>query len=137
MEKKELDKKKIISDLTAICCICIFYAGLHLFGITCPIKYLTGISCMGCGMTRAYICLLRLDIKGAFYYHPLFFAPPLICAVYLLRGRISRKKYKLFFLTIVILFVIIYIIRMCAPDNDIVVFNPYEGKLAELFNGGR
>ena len=53
------------NGIFAVCCVIALYVALHLIGITCPIKYLTGISCPGCGMSRAYICLLRLDIRGA------------------------------------------------------------------------
>lgn len=42
----------------------------------CPVYWLTGIPCPGCGMTRAFEALLHLDIAGAFYYHPLFWTVP-------------------------------------------------------------
>lgn len=60
------------NDLQAILIIAAFYAVMELAGITCPIRYLTGISCAGCGMSRAWISLLRLDAASAFAYHPLF-----------------------------------------------------------------
>ena len=60
----------------AICTIAGFYLFLELvLGVTCPILYFTGISCAGCGMSRAWMCLLHLDFAGAFYYHPLFWIP--------------------------------------------------------------
>ena len=49
------------------------YGVLTILGIGCPIKYLTGISCAGCGMTRAWRCVLKLDFARAFSYHPLLF----------------------------------------------------------------
>ena len=56
-----------------------------LWGITkiygeslCPIKNLFGISCPGCGLTRGFICILKLDFYGAYRYNvlsiPLFVA---------------------------------------------------------------
>lgn len=43
----------------------------------CPIKKLFGISCFGCGMTRAFISILKFDFKSAIEYNvlsvPLFF----------------------------------------------------------------
>lgn len=50
-------------------------AGLYCL-IGCPIHYFTGIPCPGCGMTRAILSLLRLDLGGALYYHPLVFLLP-------------------------------------------------------------
>lgn len=43
-----------------------------IYGNNLPYKYITGISCAGCGMTRAWIALLHFDINTAFMYHPLF-----------------------------------------------------------------
>ncbi len=44
----------------------------------CPIKAVTGIPCPGCGMTRAWLSVLRLDIRKAFAYHPMFWTAPVI-----------------------------------------------------------
>lgn len=49
MEKKE-NRVHIVS---AIAVVVLLYLVLEGFGITCPIKFLTGISCAGCGMSRA------------------------------------------------------------------------------------
>ena len=40
-------------------------------GIHCPIKYFFGIPCPACGMTRSFLSLLRLDIRGSFSYNPM------------------------------------------------------------------
>ncbi len=135
MPNKQLNhKKEILNALTAVCAVIAVYALLHVLGITCPIKYVTGISCPGCGMTRAYICLFHLDFAGAFYYHPLFFMPPLVLLAYLFKSRIPKKLYGAFLLTTAVLFVIIYVIRLISSENDVVVFRPAEGKAAELLN---
>lgn len=46
-------------------------------GSICPIKNIFNVSCFGCGMTRAFISILKLDFTSAFYYNalsiPLFF----------------------------------------------------------------
>ena len=55
----------------------------RLFG--CPIRLVTGVSCAGCGMTRAWLSVLRLDLRQAFYYHPLFLLPPVGAALWLCR----------------------------------------------------
>ena len=55
---------------------------LYLFskvfnGSVCLLKNLFGISCFGCGLTRGFICILRLDFLSATKYNvlsvPLFF----------------------------------------------------------------
>lgn len=84
-------------------------------GTNCLIKRATGIPCMGCGMTRATYYLITLDIKQAFFFHPLVFIMPLIVSTFLLKGygifQILFKS-KLYWTVIIALFIIVYIIRM-------------------------
>ena len=67
-------------------------AAFYLF-IGCPLHVLTGISCPGCGMTRALRALLRLDFSGALQYHPLIIVLPLL-AVWALLGLLKRRLPK-------------------------------------------
>ena len=46
----------------------------YLFGIPCLIRYTTGLICPGCGMTRAWLSVLRLDFAKAMYYNPTFWS---------------------------------------------------------------
>ncbi|WP_308588142.1 DUF2752 domain-containing protein [Merdimmobilis hominis] len=39
----------------------------------CTIRRLTGVPCPGCGMTRAALCLLRLDFAGAWRLQPMIY----------------------------------------------------------------
>ena len=110
--------------IIAIISVVMLYCVMELCGITCPIKYITGISCAGCGMSRAWIALLHLDIKNALYYHPLFWLPPLVVIIFFIKPKINIKFYKFFIFTAVSAFVIVYICRMIAGDGDIVVFEP-------------
>lgn len=43
---------------------------LGIIDAMCSFKNLTGLPCPGCGMTRACLCLMRLDFAGAIYYNP-------------------------------------------------------------------
>ena len=75
-------------------------------------------------MSRAWLSVLRLDMAGAFRYHPLFFLPPVVLVVILLKSKINIKIYKIFMFTIVAAFVIVYMYRMIWGEGDIVVFKP-------------
>lgn len=119
------NKELILSGLIVI----LIYGLLFIIGITCPIKYITGISCAGCGMSRAYFSLLHFDFKSAFYYHPLFMIPPIFFLIYIFKSKINLKFYKFFMLTIILLFVIVYLYRMLNGSDGIVVFQPKNGLL--------
>lgn len=128
---KTADFKNACSALLAVI---LLYAVMQRFGITCPIKYLTGISCAGCGMTRAYLALLRFDLAQAFAYHPLFWIPPLFLLVFFTRSHWNKRIYQTVLFTFALLFVIIYLCRMFFGDGTIVVFKPKEGFIFRFLN---
>ena len=94
-----------IEVITSVAVVVVLYVILESFGVTCPIKYITGISCAGCGMSRAWIALLHFNIHDAFMYHPLFFLPPVVVIVMLLKSKININ-------------------RMFIGDGNVVVFEP-------------
>ena len=111
------------SALLAVAAIALVYLVFGLIGLGCPIKFTTGVSCAGCGMTRAYLRLLHLDFVEAFYFHPLFWAVPVAVVAYLLRRRFPRSA-RAVLIVIAALFVLVYVIRMLDPGCDVVVFEP-------------
>lgn len=125
-------RKGKCSVASAIAVIVVLYLFLEGIGITCPIKFLTGISCAGCGMSRAWMAALKLDFSTAFYYHPLFLTPPLVLIVFLLKNRIKPQFYKGFMFTIIVLYVMVYLYRLIWGDHEIVAFRPTEGIVVRL-----
>ena len=121
-------------ELKAIFTIAILYFIIELLGVTCPIKYLTGISCAGCGMSRAWLSVLHGDIAMAFYYHPLFLLPVGFLALYLFKNGINPKVYKFFIFTICILFVIVYIYRIFNGNDTVISVNIRDGLLYKLIS---
>ncbi|MGN0968721.1 MAG: DUF2752 domain-containing protein [Oscillospiraceae bacterium] len=120
------------NDIGAILIIAAFYAVMELVGITCPIRFLTGISCAGCGMSRAWLALLRLDFSSAFAYHPLFWLPVPAAVVLLLRRRIPKSLFRLTLAVIVALFLVVYVIRLLSPEDTVVTFAPSQGLIWRL-----
>jgi hypothetical protein len=63
----------------------------------CLFHRLTGLDCPGCGMTRAFVCLLRGDLHCAWQMHP-FSVPLLLVAIAAvlvpapLRSRLARSQ---------------------------------------------
>ncbi len=105
---------------------------LYLTNIGCPIKFITGISCPGCGMTRALFSLLRLDVKSAVYYHPLVFVMPVIVIIILLRNKLGRGLFKIFTVFFIVLFIAVYICRMADAGNSIVQINLRNGLIGRI-----
>ena len=68
-------------------------AVMYIFKIPCLFKALIGIDCPGCGMTRAYISLLHLDIRGAFAYNAMFWAVPVGYLLYLFDDNLFKQKW--------------------------------------------
>lgn len=74
----------------------LFYA----LGISCVFQRLLGIPCPGCGMTRAVLAALRLNLKGAFGYHPMFWSMPILYLYFLSdRGLLPGKFWDRLLLT--------------------------------------
>ena len=78
-------------------------------------------------MTRAYFELLRLDIKAAFGYHPLFIIPPIIILLYINKKHINDSLYKGIWILTAIIFVVVYLYRMIVIKDSVVVFEPENG----------
>ena len=145
MMVKNLIKEKR-GMISAIAAVVILYIVLECFGITCPIKFITGVSCAGvesaadgelfscagCGMSRAWLACLRLDFKKAFYYHPLFIFPPCMVCVFLMRNKINAVIYKVFIGFVLLLFCAVYLYRMIVGNNDIVVFEPQHNIIFQI-----
>lgn len=118
--------KQILQKLKLLIFICLAYYLLTWF-TGCPILYLTGVSCPGCGMTRAWLALLHLDFPLAFSCHPLFFLAPLFLLVFLFEDRIDFRKYRWAVILTAVLFFLVYFIRLIWFPDDIVVFEPKNG----------
>lgn len=103
----------------------------------CPFKLFFGISCPGCGMTRAFFALLCLDFEKAFYYHPLFPVVILVTVLFLLdrfKIRTFSDRFKNWgLIAIGILFFVTYFIRFYTTP-EVVYFHPEEGILFQIYD---
>lgn len=104
----------------------------YLFGMSCPFRIFLGISCPGCGMSRAVNAVFHLHFKDAFYYHPLIVLLPLI--IYLLIritiGKINKRIIQLLIL-LVVCFLVVYLARIYL-HSDVLVFNYFDGFLYKI-----
>ena len=128
--KKFFIKRRNVIEL--VLGLLIVVAIMYLTGIGCPIKYVTGVSCAGCGMTRAFMSLLRGQLKLAFYYHPLVYLMPFIVVYFFVKDKLPGRIRKMLVFTICMAFVIVYIYRLIDPSDLVVVFNPGDGLVGKL-----
>ncbi len=119
--------------VSAVLAVIIFYAVLQLLGITCPILFLTGVSCAGCGMTRAWLSLFHGDIIAAVHYHPIFWMALPAAAMILFRRRLPKRISYGAAAIILAAFLGTYIFRLASPDDTVVVFHPENGLIARTF----
>ena len=103
-----------------------------LFGfIGCPFRKLFGISCLGCGMSRAWISALQFNFVKAFIYHPLWILPAVYVLSYLF--LYDTKAYNIICTVMVIMFFVVYFIRL-AEHDPVVAFNIKEGLVPKLLD---
>ena len=127
--RRKNERKELICAVTAVV---VLYTAMESIGITCPIKFITGISCAGCGMSRAWMAFFQLDMAKAFEYHPLFWLVPIAVIVLLCKSKINIKFYKIFMFSIAGAFVIVYLYSMFIGDGNVVVFEPQNNILFRI-----
>ena len=108
-----------------------------LFLYKCPFKFILGISCPGCGMTRALLSCLKLDFVSAFNYHPLFGIVIIAAIIWCLDHfgiiQIQHQTRTVLFYVLCALFIIVYIIRLLHGSN-IVSIDFKNGLIYKIFH---
>lgn len=107
-----------LRDAAVFLAITAVYIALELAlgdDVPCYFKGIVGIPCPGCGLTRAYLSLLKGHPASAFFYHPLFFMVPLVAAIVILKDVAAIKKLywsRWFWWGVVALFLAQWAVRM-------------------------
>ena len=117
----------------------IYVLFITLSGIRCPIKFLTGISCPGCGMTRAILSALTLDFESAFDYHPLWCVLlPALALIFAFKLYGKKRALNISIYISCAVLITVYAIRLVIGDGTVVAFQPKDGliykMLSRLFN---
>ncbi len=92
--------------------------------LPCLFRWAAGIPCPGCGMSRAYLALCSGDFRQAFFWHPLFWAPPIIAGLCLWKKGAAQSP-KLW-IPAGVLFFAVYLLRMALyfPDTPPMDYSP-------------
>lgn len=109
--------KQLLRNLFSFIVILLLYY-IATWSTGCPIKYFLGIACPGCGMTRAWLAVARLDFSTAFAYHPLFLLSTIIVFAILFHPWINFQKWRWLSITLISLLFIVYMLRLFwFPDS--------------------
>ena len=107
---------------------------MWVFNVPCPIKHVTGISCAGCGMSRAFASALTLNFAEAFRYHPLWIiVVPASVAIAILGTKGKKRTAGILLTLVVTAFLATWIIRIVTGD-DIVRIDLAHSAIFRLFN---
>lgn len=113
--------------------LALYCALAFLLHIPCPIKWITGISCPGCGMTRSLLSVCKLDLSAAVSYHPLIFYLIVAAPLYLLfLWRDMKRARKVLTVITVALMLAVYLYRMIWCPSPVTVFAPENGAFARF-----
>ena len=107
-------------------CFSLFLLGVCLlFFYKCPFDYLFGISCPGCGMTRALFSVFLLRFGRAFHYHPgIYLVIPgflLWCADYFHLISMKKQTKKVLLSIGITALILIYFIRLFSGSEVVCI----------------
>ncbi len=103
--------------LLAVCgsVLCLWVA----FDLPCLLRRMTGFPCISCGMSRAWLSALRLDMVSAFQYHPMFWSVPVLALMFLFTGEKVPRWQRYAYGAVLLGFVVCYIIRLAAHIREL------------------
>ena len=111
-----------------------YFVILFIFDIGCPTRFLYGVCCPGCGLTRASVSLLKLDFNQAIYYHPLVFLIPVIAFLFIVKDKINQTILNTLLVLIIIVFIIVYCVRLIDVNNEVVYIDFRKGVFFKVLN---
>ncbi len=128
-----MNKQKLIKTIIQLVVVILIIFLLY----HCPFSFFLGISCPGCGMTRAFLSLFRFDFAQAFYYHPLF---PLVIVLVLLYClyrlhwiSLSKKVITIIEAVALFAFFFTYMLRLLL-HSPVVAWDFEQSVIAKLFH---
>lgn len=108
------NRKHLTRGLFLLAIVVLFLGIAVGTGTGCLVRKFTGIPCPGCGLSRAWFAVLRLDLGAAFRYHPMFWSVPVFLAFVLCNGRLlpNPKRNAILLYILVAAYLGCYVIRL-------------------------
>lgn len=98
---------------------------------TCIFKVIFGLPCPGCGLSRSFGAVFRLDFAEALRWHPLFGVIPLVLIAFVIKrliyGRNIVKWFTAFLFGVTVLFIAVFFTRAIVyfPHTEPFTINRY------------
>lgn len=92
-----------------------------VLGIGCPIRFVTGISCPGCGLTSAWLAALHLQFDVALAYHPLFWLVPFALVAAIAYPHAPSRWLKALLALMIAALMGLWAVRMVDPCDMLLV----------------
>jgi glucan phosphoethanolaminetransferase (alkaline phosphatase superfamily) len=151
-QNKNPNGKKSRFRPSLIWLVLLLFFAMELFSSSCFFYSVIGIPCAGCGSTRALSLLMQGELKEAIRMHPLIILSLVIFLSLLgvaatklvmkargkeFRSPLSEKSIKILFVSLVALYLIVYVVRMVLyfPNEEPMCYNHNSvwGRLVALF----
>ncbi len=134
MTHRDLWSRERLRRYAAVILCMAVYILVCLFTVGCPIKHFLGISCPGCGMTRALTSVLRGDLSTAFYWHPLWPIAPILVLYFLFEDIIPRRTSRTALAVFAVLFIGVYLYRVIFTDCAATAIDLKNAAVIKLIN---
>ncbi len=107
----------VISFLTII--VLHFFTDLLLSSkYVCPFRYLFNIYCAGCGTTRMFLSIYKLQFYQAFRYNPLMFLYLILLIFYIIFCFFKYRKIKLPNYKVIVFLILLMFIFMILRNTE-------------------
>ena len=125
--------KKHSSLIQAILFVVVGVTVFFVFKLPCLSQYLFGVSCPGCGITRAFLAVFSGDIALAFKMHPFWIALiPCVVVGFILHFTKKEKVFYIFTVSALVVYIGVWVVRLILGDS-VVAFDLESGAIYRLF----
>ena len=133
MSLKEILRR--YQDLILSVVVLAVYVGLSfVLPVKCLIRWLTGISCPGCGITRALFAVCQLDFAAAWQFNPMiFYLIPMVPVLLVAYLRKAKKLTDVLLCITAGVMVVVYLYRLLVLHSPVLEVEPANGFITGLF----